>query len=70
MRAPDDLKHMSMLDRMRNPPIGVTPVSLQELLKIMFFKTEDITEDRSWITAPIIVATRSAHTRTTRGKKD
>lgn len=57
MRAPDNLKHMEMLDRLRNPPQGKPPVSSEDISNIKFFETEDISEDETWITAPIIVLT-------------
>ena len=56
MRCPDDMAHMRMLDRFGNPSNGSIP-SLEDLPNIKFLSSDDIKNDVSWATAPVIVIT-------------
>ncbi len=57
MTAMDDPVNMGMFDRLRNPPTGRSPVSLEDISKIKVLSTDDIINDSSGITAPIVVIT-------------
>ena len=55
MRAPDDERHMEMLNQMRIQLSGQPAVSAEHLKRYSYFSSKDVLDDKSWLTAPVIV---------------